>query len=112
LVKQIQNPKTNSLADLSGHNTYVVYDHYNKKYYMVLLGNSHRYIAIAEDLTEMYNLLKEHAGKDKKSSQSVDQEKQPSDETEFNSLSEFALKALSTLNIIGKGRFNMPWRWR
>lgn len=94
------------MSELSGHNTYVIYDHANKKFYMLLLASKERYIAVAEDLTEMYSLLKEQA---ERSGQ------QPSTESEDDSikdLSSLALRALEVLNQVGKGRFNMPWRWR
>lgn len=32
--------------------------------------------------------------------------------SDLTALSAFALKALESLNELGKARFNMPWRWR
>lgn len=66
LVKVIKYPKTSTFADLTGHNTYVIYDHCHKKYYIMLLASSYRYIAVASDLTEMYEVLKEHSSLSKK----------------------------------------------
>lgn len=63
LVKVVKYPKSSTMADLSSHNTYMVYDHCHKKFYIMLLASSHRYIAVAEDLHEMYSLLKEHSSK-------------------------------------------------
>ncbi len=68
----------------------------------MLLGAQSRFIAVAEDLNELYQLLK-----DPKLTLSSD-----TLEKDLTSLSSFALKALDSLNELGKARFNMPWRWR
>jgi hypothetical protein len=76
----------------------LIYDHHNRKFYLLQLGSSNRYIAVAEDLHEMYDVLSKNA----------------KDNTEFQSPSdfkEFTLQALELLQTIGRGRFNMPWRW-
>lgn len=52
---------TNQHADLCNHNQYIIYDHAMKRYYVMQLASNYRYIAVAEDLSEMYKLLKEHA---------------------------------------------------
>lgn len=61
LVKIVRHSRTSQLTDLSGHNTYIVYDHNCRKFYIMLLGSQQRYIAVAEDLTEMYSLLSEQS---------------------------------------------------
>lgn len=39
LVKIVRHPSTSQLNDLSGHNTYIVYDHNCRKFYIMLLGS-------------------------------------------------------------------------
>jgi len=97
-VKTIKLPRSGANADLSGYNSYVIYDHSYKKFYIMMLGAQSRFIAVAEDLFELYQLLKDP------SSLSVDAKEE--------SLYTFALNALEHLNELGKARFNMPWRWR
>ena len=97
-MKSQKLPKLSSLADLTSHNTYITYDHCLRKFYILLLGSSYRYIAVAEDLSELYQLLKEHS------------HTQPT--TDASTLSAFAQSSLQTLTELGKARFNMPWRWR
>ncbi len=100
-LKKVKLPRTNSLADLTNHNTYVIYDHCHRKYYIMMLASTYRYIAVAEDLTEMFSLLKEHSSKSTSAQ----------DDDDLKTLSDFALRTLETLDDIGKARFNMPWRW-
>jgi len=88
------------MADLSSHNTYLIYNHSHKKFYILLLGSQYRYIAVAEDLSEMYQLLKQQTSDVSES------------HTQMTTLSEFARSALELLTDIGTARFNMPWRWR
>lgn len=59
LLKHIKLQRSGPFADISTHNTYLIYDHTHKKYYILLLGSAYRYIAVAEDLSEMYQLLKQ-----------------------------------------------------
>jgi hypothetical protein len=84
----------------------VVYDHSYKKFYIMMLGAQSRLIAVAEDLGELYQLLKDPkvtwSGGNRDSAENPD----------LTALSAFALKALESLNELGKARFNMPWRWR
>lgn len=68
----------------------------------MMLGAQSRFIAVAEDLGELYQLLK-----DPKLNLSGDKL-----ESDLTSFSAFAMKALDSLNELGKARFNMPWRWR
>ena len=37
-VKTIRLPRSGSIADLSGYNSYIVYDHSYKKFYIMMLG--------------------------------------------------------------------------
>jgi hypothetical protein len=60
LVKSIKLQRTGPLADLANHNLYIIYDHCYARYYILQVGSIHRYIAVAEDLTQMYQLLKDH----------------------------------------------------
>lgn len=53
-VKTVKLPKTSGLADLTNQNTYIIYDHAHKRFYLMLIASSYRYIAIAEDLIEIY----------------------------------------------------------
>jgi hypothetical protein len=80
----------------------MIYDHSHKKFYILLLGSAYRYIAVAEDHTEMYPLLKDQSTAP------------PGSETqkEMSSMSDFAVRALELLTEIGLARYNMPWRWR
>lgn len=102
LVKVVKHQSTSQLGDLSGHNTYIVYDHNCRKFYIMLLSSQQRYIAVAEDLVEMEALLNQQV------------EEPPLDPTfsEVKDLSKLALRTLDTLVGVGAGRFNMPWRWR
>jgi hypothetical protein len=102
LIKTIKLQRTGSIDDLSSHNTYMIYDHSHKKFYILLLGSAYRCIAVAEDLTEMYQLLKDQ-GTSPPASES---------QKEMSTMSEFAVKALDLLTEIGHARYNMPWRWR
>ena len=110
-VKTIRLPRSGSIADLSGYNSYVVYDHSYKKFYIMMLGAQSRFIAVAEDLGELYQLLK-----DPKVTWSGGNHQQregaAGGDNDLTALSAFALKALESLNELGKARFNMPWRWR
>lgn len=63
LVKVIKYPRSNTMADLTSHNTYLIYDQSHRKFYLMMLASNNRYIAVAEDLNEMSSLLKEHAAK-------------------------------------------------
>lgn len=53
LVKAI---KSQRMQDYNS-STYITYDHLNKKFYVMLLGSNHRYIAVAHDFAEMQSLL-------------------------------------------------------
>ena len=53
LVKTIKNNKTTDY----NHNTYISYDHTYKKFYLLLLGQNSRYIAVAHDFAEMETML-------------------------------------------------------
>ena len=69
LIKTIRLPKTSSMADLTSHNTYIIYDHCHRKYYVLLLASNNRYIAVADDLSELYTLLTEHTKPQENSSE-------------------------------------------
>ena len=103
-VKTIKLARSGATADLSSYNNYLIYDHTYKKYYLLQLGSSQRFIAVAEDLTELYQLLKDPKLSLVGDSKELDKE--------LTSLRAFALKTMQALTEIGKARFNMPWRWR
>lgn len=96
MVKVVKYSRTTQLNDLCRHNCYLIYDHHHRKFYILQLASSYRYIAVAEDLHEMYHLLNSHA-KDKGADQAAP-----------NDLRELSEQALKSLEMIGRGRFNMP----
>jgi hypothetical protein len=67
----------------------------------LLLGSNNRYIAVAEDLNEMFQLLNPPS-----TPCSVDTT------SDITTLDAFSLYALSLLNTLGRSRYNLPWRWR
>eukprot|EP00347_Sterkiella_histriomuscorum_P020695 403336831 len=121
-IKQIKMQRNTDFNNL----TYLTYDHVNKRFYFMLMGNNLRYIAVAQDLTQMETLLKDVLINinEQEQDQSKDQSEttSPSDsqkisiknilEQEVKSINEFVIQVLKVLKYAGLKRFNLQWRWR
>lgn len=87
------------------YNSYLSYDHINKKYYLLLLGHNHRFIAVSQNLVDMESLL--HDSKALLQSE----EEIGLAISKAQSMFDFAFRFLDLLNTIQAHRFKLPWRW-
>jgi len=85
----------------------ITYDHTNKKYYVLVLANQQRYVAVVNDLhrfCENFKPLEQDGHRD----QLRVLDMIPS---RFTSSNEFSMACLSLLELLERDRFSMPWRW-